>query len=132
VKLWTKRPRGLALAAVAAAAAVMGSAPFVLANDGILEVILSGQRAFQPRPSAPAAFPSPIAPQVAPQPRSVAQPPRLVVRPQVAPTAAPRVVPAVQSPRIAQPPKPVLPPRARQEWAKASVALPKSEETASR
>jgi hypothetical protein len=106
----------------------MGSAPFVLANDGILEVILSGQRAFQPRPPAPAAFPSPIVPQVAPQPRFVAQPPRPVVRPQVAPTAAPRPAPTLKLPRVAQSPRLAVPPRARQEWAKASVALPKSDE----
>ena len=127
VKLWTKRPKGLALAAVATAA-VMGSAPFVLANDGILEVILSGQRALGHRAPAPVAFPAPVAPTSLPQAHPLVQPPRTVFRPQVAPSSPPRVVPAVQPPRMAQPPKPAVPPRARQEWAKASVALPKSEE----
>jgi uncharacterized protein DUF2865 len=122
VKLWTRCPKRFALAAVAAAS-VMGSAPFVLANDGILEVILSGQRALQgSRAPTQPAFPAPVAPQYAPQP------PRTVFRPQVSPSPAPRLMPAAQPPRIVQPPKPVVPPRTRQEWAKATVALPRSEE----
>ena len=135
MKLWTKNPKRLALAATALVGAI-GSASFVLANDGILEVILSGgARAPEiSRPSVLPATPSPFAtrPAASPQTSTVRRtlPPRqasLSQRQAPAQQAGPvRLAPAVQAARLAQAPKLVVPARARQQWAKATDVLPKS------
>lgn len=118
------RPRALALVAALATGAI-GSTGLVAETDGILDVILSGQPRVPQASRAPAAepLPAPAAPRFLSQ-----QPPRIAFRRQAAP--APRPAPELKLPRVAQSLRPVVPPRARQarqEWAKATAALPKSE-----
>lgn len=135
MKLWTKNPKRLALAATALVG-VIGSASFVLANDGILEVILSGgvRPPEMSRPAALPAAPAPFATRAVQAPRGTFVRRPVPVRqaslsqrhtaPQHAAPVA-RLAPTVQAPRVAQA-KLVVPARARQQWAKATDVLPKS------
>jgi hypothetical protein len=122
VRAFRIRPKALAIVAALVTGAIC-STGLVAETDGILDVILSGQPRVPQASRTPAAepLPAPAAPRFLPQ-----QPPRVTFRQQAAP--APRPAPELKLPRVAQSPKLAVPLRARQEWAKATVALPKSEE----